>query len=137
MNHCARVLVCRSAPLATAYCDQLRHAFEEVGHALLHGEVVRALEAFESVTEPAEKLLVFTTIAAALLQDAQHPLRPELVRFSAEFQRVLERVADDIAGRDFARVAARLEAEVEPLLVGYHRIGPRLTAALEPRLSVA
>lgn len=137
MKHTARILACRSAPLATAYCEQLRDAFCDVGHALLEGEVVSALQAFEAATEPAEKLLVFTAVADSLLQDAQHPLRPELQGFADRLQEVLDEVADDIQARNFVGVATRLEFDVGPLLDGYHSIGPRLSTALEPRIAVA
>ncbi|MBV1859376.1 MAG: hypothetical protein KUG77_13265 [Nannocystaceae bacterium] len=137
MKHSARVLTCRSAPLATAYCVQLCEAFSEVGQALRHGDNIWALQRFEAALEPMQKLLVFVAVAADLLRDAQHPLRPELVKFSRGMERALDLVEAAVVSGEPAAVVSLLETRVVPMLDAYKSVGPRLTAALQPRLAAA
>ncbi|MGH1343171.1 MAG: hypothetical protein ACRBN8_16555 [Nannocystales bacterium] len=134
MKHSARVLACRSAPLATAYCAQLREAFTEVGQALRHGDAVWALERFETALEPMHKLLVFAAVAADMLRDAQHPLRSDLVSFSDGMERALDLVEAAMVSGEFAGVVSLLETRVVPMLDTCTSLGPRLTVALQPRL---
>jgi len=135
MEHSARVLACRSAPLATAYCAQLREAFTEVGQALRHGDNVWALQRFETALEPMHKLLVFAAVAADLLRDAQHPLRSELLSFSGGMDRALDLVEAAVVSGEFAAVVSLLETRVLPMLACCTSLGPKLTAALQPRLA--
>lgn len=136
MNHSARVLACRSAPVATAYCAQLCEAFTEVGQALRHADNLWALQRFESALEPMHKLLVFAAVAADLLHDAQHPLRSELLSFSGGIDRALDLVEASIVAGEFATLLSLLETKVIPMLDTCASLGPRLTVALQPRLAV-
>lgn len=135
MKHSARVLACRSAPLATAYCAQLREAFTEMGQALRNADNLWALQRFETALEPMHKLLVFAAVAADLLRDAQHPLRTELLSFLEGMQRALDRVEASVVAGDFSTVVSLLEAQIIPMLESCKSLGPRLTLALQPRLA--
>ena len=135
MKHSARVLACRSAPLATAYCAQLREAFTEVGQALRHADNAWALERFEAALEPMHKLLVFAAVAADLLRDAQHPLRSELLSFLDSMDRALDLLEAALVSGEFAAVVSLLDTSVLPVLERCESLGPRLTVALEPRLA--
>lgn len=136
MKHSARVLACRSAPLATAYCAQLRAAFTEMAEAIRHGDNLWALQRFEVALEPLHKLLVFAAVAADLLRDAQHPLRTELMRFSADINRALDLVEAAIVAAEFSKVVSLLETRLVPMFDTCKDLGPRLTVALQPRLAV-
>ena len=135
MKHAAAVLACRSAPLATAYCDQLCEAFALVAEGLRGGDVLGALVAFEDAMVPMEKLLVFAVIADDLLRSAQHPLRIDLGRFVGALRRGLDRIEEAIHARDAVVFVQELETTVVPALEGYAEFGGRVATALQPRLA--
>lgn len=137
MKHSARVLACRSAPLATAYCVQLREAFTRVIEALRDANYVWALTRFEAALAPVHKLMVFAAVATDLLRDAQHPLRSELEAFSEGMDRALDLVEASILATDFAGVLTLVETRVVPMLDTWASLGPRVAVALEPRLAAA
>ena len=116
MKHSARVLACRSAPLATAYCDQLHDAYADVAAAIRRGERVLALADFEHATDPLQKLLVFAAVAGDLLRDAQHPLRAPVDGFMRAVLGILDPLEEAIFTRDFASMVALLELELVPTL---------------------
>lgn len=135
MNHSARLLAARSAPLAAAYCDQLRDCLSHTTGALGDGRFVDALAEFERALEPLQKLLVFSLVAGSMLRDAQHPLRPDMDAFIRSLGLALEQVESSILERDFEGMFAILATDVVPTLETYRSLGPRLTAALQPRLA--
>ena len=135
MNHCARVLAARSAPLAEAYCDQLRQASSGMAARLRERRPVEALEAFERALAPMQKMLVFAFVSESLLRDAQHPLRPDLEAFSSSLCAALTRIEEAIVDRDFEAMLVALETAMIPTLERYPTLGPRLTSALSPRLA--
>lgn len=135
MKHSARVLACRSAPLAAAYCDQLHDAYADVAAAIRRGERVLALAGFEHALEPLQKLLVFTAVAGDLLRDAQHPLRGPVEGFMRAVLRILDPLEEAVVSQDFEQIVALLELELVPTLEQFHELGGRLAAALEPRLA--
>ena len=135
MNHSARVLACRSAPMADAYCHQLCEAFGAMGQALREHRNVAALEQFEASIALLQKLLVFAVVASALLRDAQHPLRGEVDGFTRRLRAALEHAETSIVTRDFAALEELVETGVIPALVGFRAIAGRLASALRPRLA--
>ncbi len=106
-----------------------------MGQALRHGDTLWAVQRFESALEPTQKLLVFAAVAADLLRDAQHPLRPELGRFSAGMHHALDGVEVSMVAGNFDAVVSLLETRIVPMLVACEGLGPRLSAALRPRLA--
>lgn len=94
-----------------------------------------AIERFEAALGPTQKLLVFAAVAADLLRDAQHPLRPELVRFSDGMHHALDRVEASIVSGNFDAVVSLFETRIVPMLGACEGLGPRLSAALRPRLA--
>ncbi len=121
--------------MATAYCDQLRDTFTAMGGCIRSGEIAQALDGFEVIAEPMQKLLVFAVVAADLLRDAQHPLRREVETFARALLEALEHMEAALLSSDFEGLADALEGEVIETLDGYHAIGVRLSVALRPRLA--
>lgn len=135
MNHSARVLAARSAPLAAAYCDQIRETLGTTIAALGEGRAVEALSEFERALEPMEKLLVFCVVANSMLRDAQHPLRPDVDGFARSLGAALEDADAALIERNFDELRGVLVATILPTLERYAPVGPRLASALRPRLA--
>ena len=135
MNHSARVLAARSAPLAAAYCDQLREMLGTTIVALRDGRQLDALTEFERALDPMQKLLVFGVVVDSMLRDAQHPLRPSMKAFTQSLGAALEQAGGAVVERDFVEMHAVLATCVLPTLERYAEFGPRLTSALQPRLA--
>ncbi len=135
MNHSARVLAARSAPLAAAYCDQIRDMLCTTIAGLSEGRAVEALSEFERALGPMEKMLVFCVVAKSMLQDAQHPLRRDVDAFARSLTAALEHADAALIERDFEALQGVLAATILPTLERYAAVGPRLACALEPRLA--
>lgn len=135
MNHSARVLAARSAPLAAAYCDQIREMLGTTIATLKDGRPVEALSEFERALDPMEKLSVFCVVANSMLRDAQHPLRPDVDTFTRRLEAALGDVDAALLARDVEALHGALATSVLPTLERYAALGPRLTSALRPRLA--
>lgn len=134
MNHSARVLAARSAPLAAAYCDQIRELLGTTLVALGEGRPVDALSEFERALGPMHKLLVFGVVVNSMLRDAQHPLRPDLDTFTRSLGAALEDAETALLERDFTTMHVVLDTTIVPTLERYRALALRLSSALQPRL---
>ncbi len=136
MRYAARVLACRSAPLAVRYAEQLQAHLAAGVMACRRDDPLEALAVIEAMAEPLERLLAFITVAGDLLRDAQHPLRGPVVRVRAELLAGLDAVEVHLEARAFRALAGVLQFQVIPTLREYASFGARVTEALRPRLAV-
>ncbi len=136
MRYAARVLACKSAPLAACYAEEMQGLLARAVMACRHDDPLEALACIEAMAEPMERLLAFLTVASDLLRDAQHPLRRTVLEVRTELLAGLDALPRHIEARAFGAVAAVLQRQIIASLRHYASAGARVTEALRPRLAV-